>query len=318
MTLPRCRFLRFTLLLVVVLVLFTRSSSRGRFRRERAPVVLPRGFDRCDHLFFLVPLVVARRAPDCHGRIPSSSSDIVSLSVPVSPRTRRPSELGFEEITRPCRGGRIVNPRSPLFPDSTVPFSGAPAGRAVEVVRAQVADVDAEVAFEKLRTRLEPGREDLSARARRRRQGRRRGREETRKLRLQRRVVRPFESGLNDRTRSGTGERTRSCQLSFIFSPRGTARPMRQRGESKKGNKVKICPHSLTVLLTAPRAAPKNPHPLPSAPTGSSLKSSNPGRALELKAPTPPDPDDDDDGFDDCEPKPEYRPPCDGGKSAER
>lgn len=74
--------------------------------------------------------------------------------------------------------------------------------------------------------------------------------------------------------------------------------------------------HSLTVLPTAPSAAPRKPHPLPSAPTGSSRKSSSPGRFLLLSGlalpPPPPDPDD---GVNDpALPKPWYLPPWLGGR----
>lgn len=74
----------------------------------------------------------------------------------------------------------------------------------------------------------------------------------------------------------------------------------------------------MTVLPTAPSAAPKKPHPLLSALIGSSRRSSIPGKFRLLSGFAPPPLEEPAPGPGPPPPKPPYLPPCDGGKCSGR
>lgn len=188
-----------------------------------------------------------------------------------------------------------------ILPHATVSLAGPATGRAVEVARAEVADVDAEVAAEDGRALFEPGREDLAADAGGAGEGLSGAGGQRRELRLQGWVARSLQSRLQDG--SDQTRRRGGAKLSQFEASRARASPTRDSA------------HSLTVLPTAPRAAPRKPHPLLSAPIGSSLKSSMPGKFRLLSGladPPPPPPRAAGPGPPD--PNPPYLPPCEGGK----
>lgn len=90
--------------------------------------------------------------------------------------------------------------RRVILPHATVALAGAATGRAVEVARAEVADVDAEVAAEDGRALFESGREDLAADAGGAGDGFFGAGGQRRELRLQGWVARSLQSRLQDRS----------------------------------------------------------------------------------------------------------------------
>lgn len=173
---------------------------------------------------------------------------------------------------------------------SPVPFSSASSRSSINVMSSQISDIDSQVALEELRTGFETRREDLSGCTSDCRKGGLSGREERGELGLEGWVVCSFKSWLYH----GAGEK-RKEEKRVMARVNGQEREVERKERVEKISSMsrkaisEISTHSLTVLPTAPNAAPRKPQPLPSAPTGSSLKSSNLGKFLEVNPfPTPP------------------------------